>query len=152
MRLVLHTFFLSNFSIIASYFDYYRSEQERKRSSSQSESSSKGFVHQTRAARGDAKKDTTAGIVTMFLVNIRFRKRDVNCMVEQIMCWWRVHYLKPKIWIKWRLPRAMITEELHQFFGMKGRKEYMDINAALGLSDDANVDIKDNFIVVSWLL
>lgn len=76
----------------------FRSEQERKRSSSQSESSpGKNSLHQMfRLGRDDAKKDVPA-------------------------------------------------DEIQQLFGGKGKKEFMDINAALGITDEVNVTIKDDF-------
>lgn len=41
------------------------------------------------------------------------------------------------------------TDEIQQFFGSKGKREFVDINTALGIVDEANVDIKDDFILVS---
>lgn len=77
----------------------FRSEQERKRSSSQSESSpGKNTLHQ------------------MFRMGHEDAKRDVP------------------------------PDEVHQLFGSrKGNNEFMDIDAALGIADEVNVDIKDDF-------
>uniref|UniRef100_A0A0R3RSY3 WD_REPEATS_REGION domain-containing protein n=1 Tax=Elaeophora elaphi TaxID=1147741 RepID=A0A0R3RSY3_9BILA len=38
-------------------------------------------------------------------------------------------------------------DDIQQFFGGKSKREFMDINAALGISDEGNVDIKDDFII-----
>ncbi|VDM45365.1 unnamed protein product [Toxocara canis] len=41
--------------------------------------------------------------------------------------------------------RDVPADEIQQLFGGKSKKEYMDINAALGIADETNVDIKDEF-------
>lgn len=41
------------------------------------------------------------------------------------------------------------ADDVQQFFGGKSKREFMDINAALGIADEGNVDIKDDFIIVS---
>ncbi|VDK69906.1 unnamed protein product [Anisakis simplex] len=80
----------------------FRSEQERKRSNSQSESP------------GGASKNTS--LHQMF----RTGHDDIK--------------------------RELPTDEIQQMFGAKSsKKDYMDINAALGIADEANVDIKDEF-------
>ncbi|OZC04869.1 hypothetical protein X798_08171 [Onchocerca flexuosa] len=38
-------------------------------------------------------------------------------------------------------------DDVQQFFGSKNKREFMDINAALGIADEGNVDIKDDFII-----
>ncbi|VDN30567.1 unnamed protein product [Gongylonema pulchrum] len=82
----------------------FRSEQERKRSNSQSEgaSVSKGSTaHQIRVGPEENKKDTPAAG----------------------------------------------ADDIQQFFGGKGKREYSDINTALGIADEATVDIKDDFVL-----
>ncbi|KAL3985424.1 WD domain G-beta repeat family protein [Acanthocheilonema viteae] len=76
----------------------FRSEQEKKRSNSQSDSlSGRGLPHQLRLGPDDAKKE--------------------------------------------------LDDDIQQFFGGKSKREFMDINAALGIADEGNVDIKDDFII-----
>ncbi|CAG9532760.1 unnamed protein product [Cercopithifilaria johnstoni] len=76
----------------------FRSEQERKRNNSQSDSSSgKGLPHQLRLAQDDSKRES--------------------------------------------------DDDIQQFFGGKSKREFIDINAALGIADEGNVDIKDDFII-----
>ncbi|KAK6108318.1 WD domain G-beta repeat family protein [Brugia pahangi] len=77
----------------------FRSEQERKRNNSQSDSSSgRGPPHQLRLGADDVKKEVS-------------------------------------------------DDDVQHFFCGKSRREFMDINAALGIADEGSVDIKDDFII-----
>ncbi|VDM19413.1 unnamed protein product [Wuchereria bancrofti] len=78
----------------------FRSEQERKRNNSQSDSSSgRGPSHQLRLGPDDVKKEVSD------------------------------------------------DTDVQHFFGGKSRREFMDINAALGIADEGSVDIKDDFVI-----
>lgn len=42
---------------------------------------------------------------------------------------------------------VFIADEMH-LYGNKDRKDFLDINAALGITDEVNVEIKDEFAMV----
>uniref|UniRef100_A0A0N5AW51 WD_REPEATS_REGION domain-containing protein n=1 Tax=Syphacia muris TaxID=451379 RepID=A0A0N5AW51_9BILA len=74
----------------------FRSEQERKRSNSQNESTNKNSFHQMFRSDNNVKKE------------------------------------------------VFPTDEIH-LYGSKNRKDFIDINTALGITDEVNVEIKDEF-------
>uniref|UniRef100_A0A915C8E7 Striatin N-terminal domain-containing protein n=1 Tax=Parascaris univalens TaxID=6257 RepID=A0A915C8E7_PARUN len=41
--------------------------------------------------------------------------------------------------------RDVPADEIQQLFGGKSKKDYMDINTVLGIADETNIDIKDEF-------
>ncbi|MCP9264786.1 Strn protein [Dirofilaria immitis] len=107
-----------NQSAIDQMKEKFRSEQERKRSNSQSDSSSVRVPsHHFRLRSDDIKKK--------------------HLMVSSTSATYPNFY-------------AFFHKKLHdvqQFFGSKSKREFMDINAALGIADEGNVDIKDDFII-----